>query len=945
MYKELVENHPQLVTRYTRSGELLFVNQSLAEFVGVEAEQLLGRNWPEMLPEAENSAASKLLAGLSPESPVASFESPIRDRDGCLKWILWTKRAFFSEQGDLEYIQAVGVDITETKELQKALQESRDQFESLVRHIPGITYRCRYDEHWTMMFVTSNILSFTGYSSRDFIWNRIRTYTSVIHEMDRDYVRDVVDTAILNNSVWEVEYRVRHRDGSIVWAYEKGSLVRDVHTGDRYLDGFILDVTARKRAEDTLNEFASILENRNLQLEQAIQEAERANQAKSAFLATMSHEIRTPMNGVIGMLEVLQHDRLDAKQRDMIHTARQSAFNLMRIIDDVLDFSKAEAGHLELESLPVPLVELVEETCVSMAVMAQGQKVDLTLQIDPRVPDYVWSDPVRLRQILYNLLGNAIKFSGQLAGKRGKVEVIVGPMIADDGRTGVEFSIRDNGIGISDDQLSRIFEQFSQADSSTKRRYGGTGLGLSICDRLTRLMQGYINVESRLGWGSEFRVYLPLKSVNEGEASIRVAPLGKLNCVIVAKSGEEPDMIELSLTQAEAQVYREPSLLAGIARCQKNPDWVLVHSLAPASMSTTHGDQDELNEVQISSVTVLPGAGLKVRRHNMELLIAELPIARRETLLRAVAMAAGRIALESPNDHVDKSESQLDIHQPSVNPGSATVARILVAEDDPINQRVIRYQLSLLGYDVDVTSDGIAAFCRWRERCYDMVLSDLHMPDMDGHGLVRAIRQEERQCQLARTPVVFITADVLMAQDWGNWESDIDGYIPKPLTLNELRDTLVSVLACRETVIRAPLKSTVAEATDVNDVKVFDPDVLHAVVGEDPEAVHEFLSLFKHAAKKHLEKVHEGLALEDASALATSAHQLKSAARAIGGMRVSEVCQELETKSRSGDLSEWLELSLRLERETRQLNEVINQFSVHHPSGCVKVFNENTYRR
>jgi signal transduction histidine kinase len=552
--------------------------------------------------------------------------------------------------------------------------------------------------------------------------------------------------------------------------------------------------------------------------------------------------------------------------------------------------------------------------------------VDLILQIDQKVPDQVWSDPVRLRQILYNLLGNAIKFSGQLKGKRGKVEVVVVPMTSNDGRTGMEFIIRDNGIGIDKDNLLRLFEEFNQGDSSTKRRYGGTGLGLAICDRLVKLMKGDIKVTSMLGEGSEFRVFLPLRSVNDaGETLAQATPLQNLDCVMVG-SNESSDKIAYTLERAGARIHREVSLSSAMESCRKNPKWVLVYSLAADSMPTHQGNQDVLNEARLSSVIILPGLGLKVRTQNLELMISEPSIARRETLLRAVSIAAGRVTVENLEGTVEMLDPASSGCGNKLKSTEGSAARILVAEDDPINQRVIGYQLGLLGYNVDVANDGISAFGMWSEKEYDMVLSDLHMPDMDGYGLVRAIRQEESQHQLERTPVVFITADVLTARAWERGESDVDGYVSKPISLDELRDTLTTVLAQNQAMNSDRKDSLYSDMMDKNKPQIFDLDILYNVVGRDPGPIREFLFLFKGSARDHLEKIHQSLAMEDGSALGNTAHQLKSSARSIGAMRVAEICEEIEAKSQSEDLPEWLELVLRLERETKQLNKIIDQF-------------------
>src|SRR5258706_7296786 len=255
------------------------------------------------------------------------------------------------------------------------------------------------------------------------------------------------------------------------------------------------------------------LESSNRELAVATDAAERANRAKSAFLATMSHEIRTPMNGVIGMVEVLAHSRLSESQADAVRTIRASAFSLLGIIDDILDFSKIEAGRLNLERAPVALPDLIESVCDTLLPVALDKDVELNLFIAPEVPDFVWSDSTRLRQVLFNLAGNAIKFGAGRPHQRGRVSIRV-EVAQDPSRLVLRFA--DNGIGMAPETVTQLFSSFTQAEVSTTRRFGGTGLGLAICKRLVTLMNGEIDVQSALGEGSTFTVTLPFEAVDGG---------------------------------------------------------------------------------------------------------------------------------------------------------------------------------------------------------------------------------------------------------------------------------------------------------------------------------------------------------------------------------------------------------------------------------------------
>lgn len=517
------------------------------------------------------------------------------------------------------------------------------------------------------------------------------------------------------------------------------------------------------------------------ELTTAKEQAESANQAKSSFLAAMSHEIRTPMNGVIGMLELLAHTRLDGDQATLIATVRESGLALLGIIDDVLDFSKIEAGRLELERVAVDFHHLIEG--IGQTLMPSATKKHLTLDwfVDPAIP-LQWGDPIRLRQILFNLTGNAIKFT-----ERGRVSVFAEAAKAADGQDLVRVRVVDSGIGIADDVRGRLFNPFTQAESSTTRRFGGTGLGLSITRRLVELMRGRIGVASVLGQGSTFWVELPQERCQEATPTPSPAPdfLG-LRLLVVCPDATERAMAARHLEQAGAAVVRVAGIVAAQAALERASD-----TRAPFDLALLDGDHTDANGLEALGST--PLLFLTTRTDDNRFRQERLPACRGfigkppfpATLLAAVdRIGRGISAIPSP----------MPTDLPSVL--AAVTSRnlsILVAEDHPVNQQVVLRQLRMLGHDPEIFPDGAAALAAWRSRPWDLVITDCHMPVMDGFQFVAALREDERH-HGGHTPILAMTANALSGEADRCLAAGMDGYLAKPVELARLRDAMDRIL-------------------------------------------------------------------------------------------------------------------------------------------------------
>ncbi|GAB6058197.1 PAS domain S-box protein [Desulfonatronum parangueonense] len=388
-----------------------------------------------------------------------------------------------------------------------ALEESRNQFQSLVTNIPGATYRCDVGLRRRMHYLSDHIESITGYEAEHFLGSDpVRDLGDLIHESDAEHVARHISAAIAEGVPWEMEYRIVHRDGTIQWVYEKGSRIRNPDGETAYLDGFILNITDRKHAEEKLLDSARLMAQKNRDLDAALFQAEAATKAKSEFLANMSHEIRTPLNAIISMSELGLEGEFQANPGEAFEIISREAGALLAIVNDVLDFSKIEAGQFALDEVEFDVRVIFSRLADALAFQAQRKGLRYVSRISPNLPTRLLGDPVRLRQVLLNLAGNALKFT-----HAGEITVAADLVEESTDSVKIRFSVRDTGIGIPDHMQRAVFESFTQVDGSTTRDYGGTGLGLAISRKFLELMGSDIAVESRVGRGSTFHFNLVLR--------------------------------------------------------------------------------------------------------------------------------------------------------------------------------------------------------------------------------------------------------------------------------------------------------------------------------------------------------------------------------------------------------------------------------------------------
>jgi len=826
--------------------------------------------------------------------------------DDSVRWIRSRGFPIKDQDGDLSRIAGLAEDITERKRAEEALRESEMRFResehrwrSLTETLPQLV--------WTAMpdgacdYFSTQWTQFTGIPETQLLgWQ----WMKVLHPGDREETRQLWMDSVAGRGPYDVEYRVRRSDGAYRWFKTRGVPIRARDGGIFKWFGTCTDITDGKLAAD--------------ELRLAKEAAESANRAKDEFLANVSHEIRTPMNAILGMTELVLDTPLTDDQRQCLRTVKSAADNLLGIINDLLDFSKIEAGMLELEPSDFSLRGALGDTLRTLAIRAHMKGLELVSQVQPDVPDALVGDAGRLRQVLLNLVGNAIKFTP--AG-----EVVVRAEVAAndraEGKTSVRFAVTDTGIGIPLEKQDRIFRAFEQEDTSTTRKYGGTGLGLSIAARLVALMEGTINVDSRPGRGSTFTFTAWFeRQPHPAQPALTPTPtqLRGLRSLVVDDNATNRQILEgwLCGWQMEPQVEADGVAAAGAlwhAVTQGRPFSLVI---LDARMPDTDGlalaaqirNWPALAATRIILLTSGDRPG-EVRRSRELRIDAHLlkPI-QQEELLDTIYRV-----MMSPADRESAVASEPDVKsEPAAIPQASTPMRILVAEDNEFNAQLMEQLLTRRGHRVRLVGDGKEALALAGERDFDLLLLDIHMPGMDGLQVIRTIREREA-AEGGHLPVIALTARSRTEDREKCLAAGMDDFLTKPVHMPDL-------LAAMDRVARRNPPPVAADS-------VLTPFTILAACENDALLLEKVCGWFRERAPEHLAALSAARQSGDLAGMRETAHKL-AAMVGVFSTPIGELASRIEELAEAGELAAAAELVTGLQTAVTTLIQLTGELNL-----------------
>jgi PAS domain S-box-containing protein len=786
------------------------------------------------------------------------------------------------------FFTAILRDVSPTRAAARALEASEARFRGLAAAAPVGIFQT--DVEGACSYVNQRWCEIAGMSASEAAgvgWLR------ALHPADRAGVREAWREAVAGRRAFALRYRFLRPDGSESWVM--GNAVASRSAGGE-VNGYIGTVTDVTESH-----------HQALALERAKSEAEAAARAKSLFLANMSHEIRTPLNAVIGMTTLLLDTPLSHDQRDFARTIRSSGESLLEVISDILDYSKADVGKLEIEQRSFDLRRVVEESLDQLTPRALEKSLNLAYLIEDGTPEALIGDSARVRQILVNLLSNAVKFTHQ-----GEVFVTVDSERIDETGERIHFAVRDTGIGIAAEQLPRLFQSFTQIDASTTRKYGGTGLGLAICRRLAELMGGEVSAESEPGHGSVFHARVRVtRAAAEAPAEFlqRDAPALHGKRILIVDDNQSNRRI---LTQLALRWGMRPSTLPSALEALDRVRHGEAYDVAVLDMSMPDVDglelaaeirrrrgADELPIVMLTSLgqrQIDPNSGLTA------CLSKPIKASLLFSTLVSVTGGAPPAAMAAPAP-------------PPARAAAPRPLRVLVAEDHSTNQRVMLRLLQHLGYAPDLAADGRQAVDAVRRQPYDVVLMDIQMPELDGVQAAREIVQQRGADGLPR--IIAMTANALPGDRETYLDAGMDGYLAKPIELADLAAVLNQAAA---RVQAAPQRIGGMEP-------VLDPmrlEHLRAIQDDNqPTLVRELIDQFIADAGEHIRRLGEAHAAGDARSLHALAHRFLSTTQNIGAQRLATLCADLERAARRGDLSAAAPLVAALADEGRRAQDAL----------------------
>lgn len=914
----LLKSLPDNVYFKDRDSRFLRVSDAMARWFGCDdPSEMVG------LSDHDFFAAQHAEQALEDERQLMETGEPVLDKeeretwpDGRTTWVSTSKLPLLDDNDEIVGTFGISRDITERKEAEIALRRS----ERLNRLIVDTAL-----DAFVAMDDEGTIIDWNPQAEVTFGWKREEALgqdvsDALIPERFRaDFDNDLQHFLATGHSDMlqrRLERIALHRSGR---EFPIEITISPIRQGDTWIfSAFIHDITNRKEAERQLRESKDA--------------AEAANQAKSDFLANMSHEIRTPMNAVIGMTELVLDTELTQSQREYLAMVRDSGESLLSLINDILDFSKIEAGKLHLDAAPFDLRDVLGDTLKTLAVRAQREELELACHIDPRVPDALIGDGARLRQIVVNLVGNAIKFT-----ESGEVVLHVEVEEQSEGSALLHFAIADTGIGIAAEKLKTIFTAFEQADTSTTRRYGGTGLGLTICSRLAAMMRGAIWAESDLGSGSTFHFTARFTVSDEPVKKPAARVLDGTRVLVVDDNATNRLILDEMLTNWHMQVTTAESVDAAIreleAACSNETPFELV--LSDVNMPDRDGfdlaarlqDDAALPDAVILMLTSAERSGDVDRSRELGVSSYLHKPVKQSELYDAIVASLNISGIAEPEKPDDQPSD--DVVLPPM--------RILLVEDSIVNQRLALALLNKWGHDVSVACNGLEALQLIEQREFQLVLMDVQMPELDGLEATRRIRQAEAGSD-RHLPIIAMTAHAMKGDRETCIEAGMDDYVSKPVRpwqlLDCMRKLVGDLLPAVQDETQATASPGAGEEVDEPAPPAFQvnwPASLKVVQG-DRSLLRDVIAAFREESRIVMADLKTALRDGDAKTAQRMAHTIKASFRTFGVSDAHDLAYECEVAGREGRLDD---VQAQLDELQKATQTVMEQFRLFLDTGQI----------
>ncbi len=895
----------------------LSANPAFETHTGLAVADVVGRRATEVLPGIENTPFIEIYGAVVRTGKPVSFEHYFKPLN---------RHLFISAYrlGNGRFA-TVFTDINQRIQAEEKVRLNEQYLRSVFRAVPtgiGVV------SNRILRTANDRLCTMTGYTKEELLGKSTR----MLYPSSSEYAKvgKEISLQIKAQDIGIMETCWQRKDGKIINILMSSSGIdhHDIISGVTFTG---IDITERKQAETELLKANRQLEETTERANQMAAQAEIASIAKSEFLANMSHEIRTPMNGVIGMTGLLMDTELNEEQRRYAEIVRLSSESLLGLINDILDFSKIEARKLELEMLDFDLSSLLDDFAATLALRAHEKGLEFLCSADPGIPELLRGDPGRLRQILTNLTGNAIKFA-----HTGEVGVRVSLVEEKESEVLLRFSVRDTGIGIPQDKLGLLFDKFSQVDASTTRRYGGTGLGLAISKQLAELMGGEVGVASKENQGSEFwfTVHLGKQANCRQIKRLPPADLQGVRVLIVDDNATNRDIQTPRLASwgmRPAEVADGPTALQELSRAAKDNDpfrIAVIDMQMPGMDGETLGRAIKADPLLADTqMVMLTSLGIRGDARRFEAIgfaaYATKPIRHQELKgVFSLVLADQAGATGAAQRPIATRYTAREMH----NEFSGRTARILLAEDNITNQQVALGILKKLGLRADAVANGSEALKALETLPYDLVLMDVQMPVTDGLEATRQIRDPLSAIKNHRIPIIAMTAHALRGDREKCMEAGMDDYVSKPVSPQSLADVLDKWLPQKTTVSQDTIKYSV-ETTIIpaktSQVPVFDKAVMMARLLDDPDLARTVIEGFLLDIPRQIDTLRSYLETGDALGVERQAHTIKGAAANVSGECLRALAFEIEKAAGGGDLDDVSTRMVELEQEFERLRSAM----------------------